>query len=91
MLLSFNHFHACSFACEFLEVLNETGYKTFHLKLKKYFSCSGYRHDLTNEEAYDLGRRAIYHATFRDAASGGVIRGMYSCFESSSSSWSSRD
>jgi len=34
----------------------------------------GYRHDLTNEEAYDLGRRAIYHATFRDAASGGVIR-----------------
>merc|ERR1739838_1134567 len=34
----------------------------------------GYRHDLTDEEAYDLGRRAIYHATFRDAASGGVIR-----------------
>merc|ERR1712099_165694 len=34
----------------------------------------GYRHDLTNEEAYDLGRRAIYHATFRDSASGGVIR-----------------
>ena len=22
----------------------------------------------------DLGRRAIYHATFRDAASGGVVR-----------------
>jgi len=34
----------------------------------------GYRMDLTDEEAYDLGRRAIYHATFRDAASGGVIR-----------------
>merc|ERR1711976_832285 len=34
----------------------------------------GYREDLTDEEAYDLGRRAIYHATFRDAASGGVIR-----------------
>jgi len=34
----------------------------------------GYKHDLTNEEAYALGQRAIYHATFRDAASGGVIR-----------------
>jgi 20S proteasome subunit beta 5 len=34
----------------------------------------GYRHDLTDQEAYDLGQRAIYHATFRDAASGGVIR-----------------
>ena len=38
---------------------------------------NGYRQDLTDEEAYDLGQRAIYHATFRDAASGGVIRGMY--------------
>ena len=26
---------------------------------------AGYRYDLTDEEAYDLGRRAIYHATFR--------------------------
>lgn len=31
-------------------------------------------HDLTDEEAYDLGRRSIYHATFRDAASGGIVR-----------------
>jgi len=35
---------------------------------------NGYREDLTDEQAYDLGRRAIYHATFRDSASGGVIR-----------------
>ncbi len=35
----------------------------------------GYREDLKDEEAYDLARRAIYHATFRDAASGGIIRG----------------
>ncbi|XP_002162379.3 proteasome subunit beta type-5 [Hydra vulgaris] len=28
--------------------------------------------DLTLEEAYDLGNRAIYHATHRDAGSGGV-------------------
>lgn len=34
----------------------------------------GFRHDLTDQEAYDLGQRAIYHATFRDAASGGVVR-----------------
>jgi len=35
---------------------------------------AGYKYDLTDEEAYDLGRRAIYHATFRDAASGGIVR-----------------
>ena len=34
----------------------------------------GYNWDLSDEQAYDLGRRAIYHATFRDAASGGIIR-----------------
>lgn len=33
----------------------------------------GYRWDLTEEEAYDLGRRAIYHATYRDAYSGGQV------------------
>lgn len=35
---------------------------------------AGYRWDLTDEEAYDLGRRSIYHATHRDAASGGIVR-----------------
>uniref|UniRef100_A0AAY4AMD1 Proteasome subunit beta n=1 Tax=Denticeps clupeoides TaxID=299321 RepID=A0AAY4AMD1_9TELE len=34
---------------------------------------SGLRHDLTVEEACDLGRRAIYHATYRDAYSGGQV------------------
>lgn len=34
----------------------------------------GYRFDMSDEEAYDLGRRAIYHATHRDAYSGGVVR-----------------
>lgn len=34
---------------------------------------SGHRSDLTDEQAYDLGRRAIYHATHRDAGSGGVV------------------
>ena len=34
---------------------------------------SGYREDLSVEEAYDLGERAIYHATHRDAYSGGVV------------------
>jgi len=33
---------------------------------------SFYRDDLTVEEAIDLGRRAIYHATHRDAYSGGI-------------------
>ncbi|KAH3770233.1 hypothetical protein DPMN_171517, partial [Dreissena polymorpha] len=34
---------------------------------------SGYRWDLPVAEALDLGQRAIYHATFRDAYSGGVV------------------
>ena len=35
----------------------------------------GYRKDLSNEEAIELGKRAIYHATFRDAFSGGRVSG----------------
>lgn len=38
---------------------------------------NGYRPDLTPEEAIDLARRAIYHATYRDAASGGIVRGKF--------------
>jgi 20S proteasome subunit beta 5 len=34
---------------------------------------SGYRYDMTTEEAQELGRRAIYHATHRDAFSGGTV------------------
>lgn len=33
---------------------------------------TNYRWDMTDEEAIDLGKRAIYHATYRDAYSGGV-------------------
>jgi len=33
----------------------------------------GYSWDLTDEAARELGRRAIYHATFRDAYSGGTV------------------
>ena len=36
---------------------------------------SGLRDDLRDDEAYELGRRAIYHATFRDSYSGGIVRG----------------
>lgn len=35
---------------------------------------AGYKWDLTDQEAYDLGRRSIYHATHRDAYSGGTVR-----------------
>lgn len=34
---------------------------------------SGYNFDMENEAAYDLARRAIYHATYRDAYSGGIV------------------
>ena len=33
----------------------------------------GYKWDLSVKDACELGRRAIYHATFRDAFSGGTI------------------
>ncbi|KAH8402502.1 hypothetical protein KR009_012406 [Drosophila setifemur] len=35
---------------------------------------SGYHWDLEDEAAQELGRRSIYHATFRDAYSGGIVR-----------------
>ena len=38
---------------------------------------SGYKYRLSVEEAYDLGQRAIYHATHRDAYSGGVVNCEY--------------
>lgn len=34
----------------------------------------GYKFDLTVDEAAELGRRSIYHATNKDGASGGVVR-----------------
>jgi 20S proteasome subunit beta 5 len=39
---------------------------------------SGYKYDLEANEAFELARRAIYHATHRDAYSGGIASGMYS-------------
>ncbi|KAJ5066304.1 proteasome subunit beta [Anaeramoeba ignava] len=37
----------------------------------------GYKWDLEVEEACELGRRAIYHATHRDAYSGGMVNVYY--------------
>eukprot|EP00891_Asterochloris_glomerata_P009713 jgi/Astpho2/9713/e_gw1.00149.148.1_t len=34
---------------------------------------NGYKWDLSVDEAIELGRRSIYHATFRDAVSGGTV------------------
>jgi len=38
---------------------------------------SGYKWNMTSVEAYDLARRAIYHATHRDAFSGGVVSSKF--------------
>ncbi|XP_043689811.1 proteasome subunit beta type-5-like [Telopea speciosissima] len=38
---------------------------------------NGYRFDMSVEEAAELARRSIYHATFRDGASGGVASVYY--------------
>ncbi|PVU99825.1 hypothetical protein BB559_000384 [Furculomyces boomerangus] len=35
---------------------------------------TSYRYDMETDEAIELGRRAIYHATHRDAMSGGYVR-----------------
>ncbi|KAH8305964.1 hypothetical protein KR018_007345 [Drosophila ironensis] len=35
---------------------------------------TGYHFDLSDEDAYDLAKRAIYHATCKDAYSGGIVR-----------------
>lgn len=44
---------------------------------------SGYLWDLSVDEAIKLGRRAIYHATHRDAYSGGVVNRKFRpcCFQ----------
>ncbi|GCB87321.1 hypothetical protein scyTo_0028011 [Scyliorhinus torazame] len=33
----------------------------------------GYQHDMSPKEAYDLAKQAIYHATYCDAYSGGIV------------------
>ena len=38
---------------------------------------NGYKWDMTDEEAQELGRRSIYHATHRDAYSGGTCSGKH--------------
>ncbi|MEQ2295977.1 Proteasome subunit beta type-8 [Ameca splendens] len=48
---------------------------------------SGYREDMTVEEAYELGCRVIAHAAHRDAYSGGVVN-MYHIQEGG---WSKED
>lgn len=40
-----------------------------------YFATLRYRYDMSVEEAAELATRSIYHATFRDGASGGVASG----------------
>lgn len=40
----------------------------------------GWRADLTDLEAYELGRRSIAAAAHRDAYSGGIINSALSCF-----------
>lgn len=37
---------------------------------------SFYRYDMSLDEAVDLGRRSVFHATHRDIASGGNVNGM---------------
>ena len=38
------------------------------------------RREMSVEDAIELGKRSIYHATFRDAVSGGTVSGKYCCY-----------
>ncbi|MBA0760179.1 hypothetical protein Gotri_022941 [Gossypium trilobum] len=51
--------------------------KKLHVVGQQAAKLSCYRHDMSVEEAAELARRAIYHATFRDGASGGVASVYY--------------
>lgn len=42
------------------------------LLLLRVFAAAGWRYDLTDEEAIELGSKAIYFATHRDSYSGGI-------------------
>lgn len=44
------------------------------LPLSQQMFCPAFR-DMEVEDAIELGRRSIYHATFRDAVSGGTVSG----------------
>ena len=38
---------------------------------------SDYKWELKDDDAYELARKAIYHATHRDAYSGGIVSSEY--------------
>ena len=38
---------------------------------------ANYQYDMSIDEARELGKRAIYHATYRDTYSGGTVNCMY--------------
>jgi 20S proteasome subunit beta 5 len=46
-----------------------------------------FRYEMSVEEACELGRRAIYHATHRDAYSGGIINGTHLLDVPQAQSW----
>lgn len=53
----------------------------FCLQLSSFLVCSygwyRFKWDMSIEDAVELARRSIYHATFRDGASGGVASGKH--------------
>ncbi|XP_018653818.1 proteasome catalytic subunit 3 (T01 family) [Schistosoma mansoni] len=38
---------------------------------------TGYKYEMSDEDAYELARRSIFHATHRDAASGGFVNPQF--------------
>ncbi len=56
---------------ELVAVPKKCGY--IHSRACTMSACvTSFRYDMTDEEAIELGKRAIYHATHRDAMSGGI-------------------
>ena len=68
--------------CAKLYFVDDTGYreegKLFSVGSGSRYAYaildSGYKYDLTNDQAYELAMKAIFFAGHRDAASGGVVR-----------------
>ena len=60
----------------FIVIVTHVSQRIILLILSKRVSY--YRKDLTYDEAIELGKRAIMHATHRDAMSGGINNGANS-------------
>lgn len=64
----------------FIPLLRCFAHCSYYLGAACPYVCAShfsYKFNMSVEEAAELARRAIYHATFRDGASGGCVSGIF--------------